>query len=454
MTQWYSNIQAILHGEPETWIAYLYGQQLENMPHLTRSKPRLRGAIPRLALFFLFLLRHHQLRQPECVRRRTRCLVFASTINQINAIEGAVNFLRSSDCPVVQIGHIKHSGFSAPGLQSVPFSFTMTDLCKILVLLVSNAAALRRQLKKAHPLATSWYLDKFFGVYAYLVYFYRVLRCVQPELVIVSNDLNPANRALLAAAHYLGVKTVYLQHASISSLFPSLRVNYAFLDGQCAWDIYQKCEPNKPTTARRAPLPTIYLTGQQKRLRKSVDKAGRVGIALNALDSVEAVARATRALVHARKLVIVRWHPESTSRQVDVLRSAFTGQDQLQWSNPKQQGVGDFLAGVSCLIAGNSSIHLEAILAGVASIYYEFSPAENPDYYGYVKNGLVKSATSMDEVLAFTSEAKRKDHPDSETVRYYSATYDTEWEGREAELLGTQLLALVQGGKAINAQPS
>jgi hypothetical protein len=54
----YKDINAILEQEPEIRLAYLYGQQLENIPHLTRTKPRFQGLVLRLGAHCLFLVRH------------------------------------------------------------------------------------------------------------------------------------------------------------------------------------------------------------------------------------------------------------------------------------------------------------------------------------------------------------------------------------------------------------
>ena len=62
---WYKDIKIVLDQEPEVWLSYLYGQQLENLPHLTRTKPKYRGAIIQVAKFFGYLLRDLQFRQTK-----------------------------------------------------------------------------------------------------------------------------------------------------------------------------------------------------------------------------------------------------------------------------------------------------------------------------------------------------------------------------------------------------
>lgn len=52
----FKRILTVLHEEPETWLAYLRGQKLEELAHLKAAKPRFRGELLRLAIFFYRLL--------------------------------------------------------------------------------------------------------------------------------------------------------------------------------------------------------------------------------------------------------------------------------------------------------------------------------------------------------------------------------------------------------------
>lgn len=438
---WYKDINAILEQEPETWLAYLYGQQLENIPHLTRTKPRFRGLVLRLCVYFLFLVRHFALRQPTGLKTKADFVVFAGTANQMSSLEGTTNILKRNGKRVLEIGHGKLLHTDDQRDRYIPFSFNVPDIVKSLVLLGRHGASLYKDLQKKHPSAVQSYFNNFCSVYTYLVYFHRVLKKTKPDFVITSNDHNPPNRSLLAVAHYLGIKTVYLQHASVSNLFPALRADYAFLDGQCALDTYRECEKNQPETKRQAPTPKVLLTGQKKHLARSDKRnAAAIGVALNALDDSATAIRFVKELANAGQQVRVRWHPGQSERHVAQYLTVFSGIAQVQLSNPKTEPVSDFMANIRWLVAGNSSIHLEAALAGVTPIYYELTPPDNPDYYGYVRHGLAKRANSAAEIVALMAAGFGVEGPDVEAVRYYSATYLTEWDGSEGELVGEILL--------------
>jgi len=444
---WYKDINAILEQEPETWLAYLYGQQLENIPYLTRSKPKFMGWLLRLCAYCLFLARHFAFLQPGASKIKADYVVFAGTANQMSSLEGTTDVLKEKGLRVVEVGHGKLLNTKDQQARYIPFSFTVLDIAKSLVLLLRNGPALYKELQRKHPASIQSYLDRFFSTYTYLVYFHRILRRTSPDYVITANDHNPANRSLLAVAHYLGIKTVYLQHASVSPLFPALRVDYAFLDGRCALDTYRECEKNQPAINRKVPMPKVLLTGQKKHLvRTDSIQSKAIGIALNVLDNTIAAIQLVKVLAEAGQELRVRWHPGQSERDIKQYMAAFNDISQVAVSNPETEPVSDFMAQIGWLVAGNSSIHLEAALAGIVPIYYELTPPDRSDYYGYVKRSLAKLARSHADIVDMVaSAASFEERPDVDVVRYYSATYLTEWDGKEGELVAECLLGISNG---------
>src|SRR5690554_5866102 len=348
---WYKDINAILEQEPETWLVYLYGQQLENIPHLTRTKPRFRGLVLRLCAYFLFLVRNFAFRQPAGLKTKVDFVVFAGTANQMSSLEGTTNILKRNGKRVLEIGNGKLLHTDDQRGRYIPFSFNVLDIVKSLVLLGRHGVSLYRDLQKKHPSSVQSYFHNFCSVYTYLIYFHRVLKQAKPDFVITSNDHNPPNRSLLAVAHFLGVKTVYLQHASVSNLFPALRVDYAFLDGQCALDTYRECEKNQPLTSRMAPAPKVLLTGQKKKLaRNDKHEVAAIGVALNALDDASVAIRFVKELVSAGQELRVRWHPGQSERDIQQYLKGFSSIPRVRLSNPRTEAVSDFMANVRYVV--------------------------------------------------------------------------------------------------------
>jgi len=447
---WYKSIKAILKNEPELWLAYLHGQQLDNIPHLTESKPRYRGLPLQLLKFSYTLLRTWRPLTSSRVPQDGSYFFFAGTSNQMDSLDSTIDALREKGTVVTAIADKNLLNQQERKKRYIPLAFSTVDTLKAVLLLMVRGPFLYRELNKLHPQAVSWWFANFCLIYAYLAYFERVLPQIQPKFVITANDHNIPNRCMLAVAHQLGIETVYLQHASVSNIFPALRVNYAFLDGQCALDTYRQCEKNQPNTNRQIPVPKVFLSGQKKLIIKN-DKNGIevIGIALNSLDDIDVAIDFINQLADMEYKLIVRWHPGQAERDVRKYREKFAGNSRITLSEPKTEKVSDFLSRITWLVAGNSSIHLEAALAGVTSIYYEITPASIPDYYGYVKNGLAIEVSSVEEVSNLLKSDLSMSADSKEFVRYYSSTYQTNWEGLEGQLVAEILDCISNEKKTI-----
>lgn len=445
---WYSDIRAILREEPEVWLAYIHGQQLKNITHLNQKSPRMRGAIPRILLFLYLAFREMGWRSsPVGSPGQVDVLVYAGSLNQMHSLNPTVDALRKRDMSVLAIANpaIIKGGSSAG--RYVPCRLGVLAELKGILLLMVRGWSLYWKLKSEHPAAIDAYFNSFCRVYGYLVYFHWLLARANPKFVVTANDHNASNRCMLAVAHYLGIKTVYMQHASVSKLFPALRVDYAFLDGEFALETYRACEPNQPNWPRHAPVPTVFLSGQKKTLlRKVVDHPSDVGIAINTLDKPGVAIALVDAIVERGFTVCLRWHPGqaigATSRYIE----AYSNSQSVRLSDPKVEDVVTFLSGLSCLVAGNSSIHLEASILGVRSIYFDAAEGDTPDYYGYVRNGLVAQANSQADLLdKITSNDAEPPNPEIDSIRYYSATVGTSWFSREGDLVAESLFRLSRG---------
>lgn len=444
--RWYRDIRKILDQEPEEWMAYRHGVQLDNTALFTRSRPRFPGVPLRLLVLVYFLLRHLSwYRVPRGSRGdEVRFVVFAGSRNQESALEGVVNSLRRDSGKVLGIGRPGRIARTEDATYTATRFGTIDEL-KAVVLMAMRGWALYKRLRKKNRLALKWYFNRFCYVYIYLVYFQGLLNELNPEYVITSNDHSVANRCLFAIARSLGIKSVYMQHASVSYIFPALRMDYAFLDGQAALDIYRHCESNQPPGGAAGPIPKVFLTGQKKRLiRSEKSETSWVGVALNALDEPEAVRELICRLVEAGEAVCVRWHPGLNPKQIERYLNALHGHPEVRLSDPREEPVADFLEGLRTLIAGNTSIHLEAALAGVIPIYYEFGPPDDPDIYGYVACKLSRKAGSSEQLMQYLQEIG--EHTlNEDAIRYYSATFQTEWEGREGELVADCILKIAEG---------
>jgi len=60
-------------------------------------------------------------------------------------------------------------------------------------------------------------------------------------VLVVANDHSYPCTTIVKAAQDEGVKTVYIQHASVSDKFPALKFDYALLEGLDSLEKYNLC---------------------------------------------------------------------------------------------------------------------------------------------------------------------------------------------------------------------
>jgi hypothetical protein len=252
-----------------------------------------------------------------------------------------------------------------------------------------------------------------------------ILKFYNPKSIIFSNDHNINSRSALFAAKNLNIKTIYLQHAVVSEIFPPLIFDLALLEGNDTLDKYVKIGGQ---TSK------VFLIGMPKfdsfcEKAKRKQRTATIGVGINMLDDLSVVISCINFLRNQfddNYAIVVRPHPRMI---IDDLRlPAF-----ISTSNPSKENSFEFLQRIDILIAGNSSIHLEAVLSNVLSIYYEFGNSVLHDYYGFCKNGLCYSATDFysisDKIRDYTLDLFLY-----LKAKYYNAVLGTEYEGRSEHL--------------------
>lgn len=428
-SSWRVGIKNILEQEPEVWLAYLQGQKIEEVPALRKNKPRITGTA---AQFLAAVLQVVKKTRWKSSYKASKIFFYAGSINQKTALSGSFDYIKNNGEDVC--GFTDSPALSDPDYKLL--SFSALDFARWIFLLIVRLPSLLKDTRDGPPNLRSWYFGTFCRASAYLCLFYRVLSHADAEIVVVSNDHNLQNRCLVAVAHMFKIKTVYLQHASVTSVFPALRFDFALLDGRAALDTYLDCEKNQPSWVRKAPEPKVFFVGQQKKLNVRNKSVNRVGLAVNVLDEEKDVVSVARDLVSEKIPLTIRWHPRQSKNAIEYLKGELFDEDVI-WSDPRQEGVDAFFSRADYVVAGNSSILLEAALVGLSPIYFPLTKSAIHDYYGYVRNGLAICAQSNQELVAMLrSRAQSNELKKISAIRYYSHTYETAWFGREAELAG------------------
>lgn len=272
------------------------------------------------------------------------------------------------------------------------------------------------------------FYDLFYAVNGTYEESLRLLKKTSPKAIVFSNDHLIIARALLLAANDLGIKTYYIQHASVSEYFPPLEFTHSLLEGQDALDKYKLCG---------AVESFIHLVGMPKfdqysdyiNTNKSVKK---IGVAFNLNDNLQSVYNFVSELKNRSINIVIRPHPGD-----DRDLSIFSG---FEISNSKEEGSFDFLIKIDAIIAGDSSIHLEAVHVNVYPVYFIFQRATDSrfDYYKFVKNGLVEYCKTIEEVLFMLDKLKKEKPFVQSRANYYNATL-----GQKSQINSTELIVKI-----------
>jgi hypothetical protein len=269
------------------------------------------------------------------------------------------------------------------------------------------------------------YYDIYFSVNGLYEESLRLLKRTKPRAIIFANDHLVIARSLLLAANDLGIKTYYIQHASVSEFFPPLEFTYSLLEGRDALDKYKKSGALN-THVKLVGMPKIDKYSNQINKKPIITS---VGIAFNLLDEIEAVFKVADRINNSFPdlEIVLRPHP-SDKRDLRLLK-------EYKLSDSKCNDSFSFLSKIDLLIAGDSSILLEATLMNVYSVYYLYNPSAIFDYYGFLKNGLVEYCENETQLLDLISKIKIRKPDVHERAKYYNETVGTSDFGRSSDLI-------------------
>ncbi|MFS1428076.1 hypothetical protein [Vibrio splendidus] len=261
---------------------------------------------------------------------------------------------------------------------------------------------------------------------------YIFLRINNPKLIVVSNDHNSNIRSLLLASRKLNIKSVYIQHASVSKLFPPLdQFDLALLDGCYAKDIYTSVG----LLAKEVKLVGISKLDNAKKIvskDETIEYKEKpiIGVALNQLYDLSRLKILLSKIDIENYLIKVRVHPNQM-RVFSNLKNELRNFD-ITWSDPLADGVDDFIISCSYIIAGNSSILLEAAILRRIAIYYSMDSIPY-DYYGYIKNGIcIEMKVSLPSGF-IDFEKYFFDNHNYNQIKYYDDSFGNQKYGRSSE---------------------
>lgn len=285
------------------------------------------------------------------------------------------------------------------------------------------------QFLKYKKVSTTRFFDVLFDAVGFYEVYLRKLQKYKPKAIVFANDHNADARAMLLAAKRMGIKTVYIQHASVSPMFPPLAYDLNLLEGQDALDKYKQCGPVEGK---------MELIGMPKAddyvpFRNTSETIQTIGIGCNLMDDLGEVGKLLTLLTRELPMlrIILRPHPRDT-RNFGRLQSI---SPQISLSDGRSVPTFDYLRQIDVQLSGNSGIHLEAVLLNVWSIFYDFNPKHKlEDYYGFVQHGLIDAVAGPEELIFILRENIEHKPCVYSRASYFNATVGTPFDGRSTEL--------------------
>lgn len=298
---------------------------------------------------------------------------------------------------------------------------------------IANILFLMRRISNLSPAdrrIVGHYISLFFLTPGYVCCYLKMLSKYKPDCIIMSNDHVGDCKALIYICEKIGIKTLYVQHASVSYAFPELHFAYSFLDGKDAFEKYTA--EGKKTNGEVMLLGAVRFDGLSKyRLSRSKNPRNCIGIAVNKLDDHKTVNDFCNELLETSGdlKIKIRSHPSMKNNPF-----VFDNKERIVYTCATDENIIDFLDSIDLQVAGDSGVHLDAILGGVPTIAFNFSSLPFGDNYKYVENGLVKRPESMDGVIDLIRSGQDMKIDDM-SVRPYDESYGKSYSGHCSDIV-------------------
>lgn len=349
-------------------------------------------------------------------------LFFGVSLNNRRSLEPIINNVKN-DTYLYLNNHVTDVHKRRAWWHSIPYLFSLIKLYK-----KSNKEDKALILKYFTRLWTTYGLYKIAG---------EMLDKYNVKVLVLANDHNDINRCLIFNALEKGIKTVYVQHASVKRGFPRLDFTYSFLDGKESLEKY--LYDGKPKGE-------VYLSGGVRfdflydKIVKRNYETKRIGIAINMLDDFEKIKSLCLFLKNNNyNDLILRPHP-----RYQHLNSEWLINNNISISNPKEESSFDFISKIDFMISNESAIHLDASIMYCPTVLYNMSDNKVLDDYNFVNNNLVKLANTDEELLKFIKNPKDV-MPTKEVLQYYNASSNSHLEGKLGSTIARFLELVCQG---------
>lgn len=299
-----------------------------------------------------------------------------------------------------------------------------------------------RKADKKKRKVLKFFFPKFWRMYGCPPVINEMLDIYKPEVVVLANDHLEFNRCLLEICKQRGLNTIYVQHASVGTHFPPLQFSFSLLDGMDAFLKYKAIGNLQGKIyllggVRFDVVRPVYFNNPQDTV---------AGVAINFVDNEDKVKELCVALQSLKGKdgtplkVLFRPHPQMKE---DGWKT-WCLEHGILFSSPKEESSFEFIGKTTFVVANQCSIHLDVAMCHKYSIIYNMSDFQGRDEYLFLQKGLVKEIKEISEIQSIISNTVLSSFND-ETIRYFSCSYGTSYEGDVAGIICDLINCLLEG---------
>lgn len=318
----------------------------------------------------------HILLQPHYLPKNG-FITFASTANNLREIEFLENLVSKNEKSIKRINISEW--ISSQSKVKVKDDFNLFHVLK--------SGILEQFTKKAEIRISSLHQS-----YNYIVFFVQALYSLKAlprdYKFVIANDHSPKPVAFTKVAQYLGLETIYIQHAEVTENFPALDFDWALLRNYHSRNVYTKLSPNNTKTkmvvVNRVLEPKSIIDVRES-LRELVNaRSCNIVIYLSSVFCKSSVERLFNKLICTEGVdsVYIKLHPST--------------KDLSFFESLNIPVVNEHVLYQHIAICGNSSVAVELLKKG--NLVFNYFRLDNilSDYYGFVKQGITFELNEAD----------------------------------------------------------
>ena len=245
---------------------------------------------------------------------------------------------------------------------------------------------------------------------------------------LVSNDHAPIPVAFAQACRSYNIPVGYIQHAEVSDRFPPLAFDFSVLNNTVSRQTYYSIDPALPPTFI---LSRFESPPNRDKLISELRSTVKVGLFLTVSCDYDRVADLITTLKSNPLVasVVIQPHPRTPHNALRQLSDYGVAMGKINMDE------------IDVAVSQNTSTVIQLLHHGIKTLQifeYDSSP---PDYYGFVKSGIVPRVTAADLATPFWNKFKHTRDWEQKYGRYNPNYAGTD----ETKSLITYLLAHLTG---------